>query len=315
MRNAFADEALRLAEVEPRLVLVTADIGNRLFDKFKARFPERFFNCGVAEANMTGVAAGLALDGFLPITYTIAPFVTTRCLEQIRVDLCYHRLPVIVTAVGAGYSYASLGATHHACEDIALLRALPEMRVVCPGDSLELRALLRCLMLHPDGPAYLRLGKKGEPVVHSAPPELRVGRALPIRLGDKVTILSTGNLLPVAVEAAALLDAQGMETGVTSFHTVKPLDEQHLEEVFARCQLVVTLEEHSRLGGLGGAVAEWVSDRPEWPRARLLRLGTPDSFPHEAGEQHYFRQKFALDAAGVARSVSQRLKQSAGCTP
>ena len=310
MRNAFADEAFKLAEIEPRFVLVTADIGNRLFDKFKARFPDRFFNCGVAEANMTGVAAGLALDGFLPVTYTIAPFVTTRCLEQIRVDLCYHNLPVVVTSVGAGYSYASLGATHHACEDIAFLRCLPEMRVICPGDSWELRGALRALFADPIGPAYLRLGKKGEPVIHSGPLDFEIGRAIVLHESAEVALLSTGNLLPEALQAAEMLRQSGLGAGVTSFHTVKPLDEDHLHEVFARCRLVVTIEEHSRLGGLGGAVSEWVSDLPEWPQARLLRLGTPDHYPHEGGEQEYFRKQFGLNAAGIASQIQDTLTRS-----
>lgn len=303
MRNAFVDEIFKLAQQDSRIVLVTADIGNRLFDKFKASFPQRFFNCGVAEANMTGVAAGLALEGFLPLTYTIAPFVTTRCLEQIRVDLCYHNLPVIVTAVGAGYSYASLGATHHACEDIAFLRCLPEMRVVCPGDSIELRCALRQLLRSANGPAYLRLGKKGEPVVHNSEPPFEVGKALVVRPGRLVALLSTGNLLPEAVAAARLLSEQGIEAEVTSFHTVKPLDQDYLKRVFGEFELVVTLEEHSLLGGLGGAVSEWVCDQLHWPKARLVRCGTPDRYPHEAGDQEYYRRQFGLDGASIARRV------------
>src|SRR6185437_5126918 len=134
MRNAFADELTKLGRADPRVVMLSGDIGNRLFDKFKAACPDRFYNCGVAEANMMGVAAGMAMSGLKPVAYTITPFVTTRCLEQIRVDVCYHNVPVTVVSVGAGMAYASLGPTHHACEDIALLRALPNMKIVCPAD-------------------------------------------------------------------------------------------------------------------------------------------------------------------------------------
>src|SRR5262245_37500104 len=162
MRNAFAAEVTALAGQDERVVLLMGDIGNRLFNDFRDRHPERFFNCGIAEANMTGMAAGMAACGLRPVTYTIAPFVTTRCLEQVRVDVCYHRLPVTIVGVGAGLSYASLGATHQACEDIAFLRALPGMTVVCPADPLEVRLALRAALRHP-GPVYLRLGKKGEP--------------------------------------------------------------------------------------------------------------------------------------------------------
>src|SRR2546430_5284860 len=164
MRNAFATEITSLASEDERLVLLSGDIGNKLFDGYKEKFPERFFNCGVAEANMMGMAAGMALSGMRPITYTITPFTTTRCFEQIRVDVCYHNVPVIIVGVGGGLSYASLGATHHSCEDIALLRMLPNMTVICPGDAIEVRGALRAALRH-DGPVYIRLGKKGEPIV------------------------------------------------------------------------------------------------------------------------------------------------------
>src|SRR5262245_50146263 len=166
MRNAFADELTKLGRADDRVVMLSGDIGNRLFDKFKDACPDRFYNCGVAEANMMGVAAGMALSGLRPVAYTITPFITTRCLEQIRVDVCYHNVPVTIVAVGAGMAYASLGPTHHACEDISLLRSLPNMKVVCPADAHEVRAAMRAAM-HQDGPVYIRLGKKGEPNVHA----------------------------------------------------------------------------------------------------------------------------------------------------
>lgn len=201
MRNAFAAEVTALAAADERVVLLSGDIGNRLFDRFKEQHPERFFNCGVAEANMMSVAAGLALSGLRPVTYTITPFTTTRCLEQIRVDVGYHHAPVTIVGVGGGLSYASLGATHHSCEDIAFLRAIPGMTVLCPGDAMEVRWAMRAA-LGQDGPVYIRLGKKGEPVIHEAVPSIAIGEALPVRAGDDVCLIVTGNLLPVALEAA-----------------------------------------------------------------------------------------------------------------
>ena len=201
MRNAFVQQLEQLAESDDRIVLLMGDIGNRMFDRFKARHPDRFYNCGVAEANMMSVAAGMALCGLRPIVYTIVPFVTTRCLEQIRVDVCYHQAPVIIVGVGGGLSYAGLGTTHHSCEDIAFLRVLPHMKVVCPGDSFEVRAAL-AEALGQDSPVYLRLGKKGEPVVHDRLPDLEIGKGLTLRRGDEIVILSTGNLLPTAVEVS-----------------------------------------------------------------------------------------------------------------
>ena len=308
MRNAFADEVTRLGAADARVMLLSGDIGNKLFDRFRERAPERFLNCGVAEANMLGVAAGLALSGLRPVVYTITPFTTTRCYEQIRVDVCYHRAPVIIVGTGAGLSYAELGPTHHSCEDLAIMRVLPEMTVLAPCDAVELRLALRAA-LSQDGPVYMRIGKKGEPVVHETPPAFTIGRAITVREGERVCILSTGNVMPEALEARTLLQAHGITPRVESFHTVKPLDRDRLREVFAGHELVVTVEEHGRAGGLGSSVAEWLAATGP-ARARLVSLGTSDEFLHEVGSQSYARRWFGLDAESIARRVRDALGAS-----
>ena len=306
MRNAFASEMAALADRDERVVLLMGDIGNRLFNDFRAAHAERFFNCGVAEANMTSMAAGMASCGMRPFTYTITPFATTRCLEQIRVDVCYHHLPVTVVGVGAGLSYASLGATHHACEDIAFLRALPGMIVVCPADPVEVRLAMRAVLAQ-DQPAYIRLGKKGEPVIHKSEPKFVLGKALVLQPGKEVCLLAAGTVLPLAVETAAELGKHGITAEVVSFHTIKPLDEGYLDEAFARFRIVATVEEHSLIGGLGGAVAEWLVDRPQRPPARLLRFGTSDHFMHEAGDQEHARRHYGLTAEQMCQGIVQAL--------
>jgi transketolase len=306
MRNAFADEITKLGAEDPRVVLLSGDIGNKLFDKFKAAAEPRFFNCGVAEANMMGVAAGMALSGLRPVIYTITPFTTTRCLEQIRVDACYHRAPVVIVGTGAGLSYAELGPTHHSCEDMGLLRLLPEMTVLAPCDSVELRAALRAALRH-DGPVYMRIGKKGEPIIHASTPDFRIGRAITLRAGDDVALLSTGNMISPTLEAAAKLADGGVSARVESFHTVKPLDREKLAELFARYPVVATVEEHSVLGGLGGSVAEWLAAQ-DAPRGRLLAFGTEDVFMHEVGSQDYARRKFGLTADNIAARVLAKLR-------
>ena len=298
MRNAFASEITALAARDERIVLLSGDIGNRLFDEFKERYPSRFYNCGVAEANLVGMAAGMAMCGLRPVTYTIASFMTVRCLEQIRVDVCYHQQPIVIAGVGAGLAYAANGGTHHSCEDISLLRALPHMSVVCPGDAVEVRLALQAAMQYA-GPVYLRLGKKGEPVVHQQRPVFAIGKGIVLRAGRDVCLLSTGNMLPVAVEVAEALRRHNVSAQVVSLHTVKPLDEELLTDAFLRFALVVTIEEHSLLGGLGGSVAEWLADRSP-QRARLLRFGTADTFLHEAGEQEHARKLFGLTAPLIA---------------
>ena len=302
MRNAFAKEITELALKDERIVLLSADIGNRLFDDFKAKCPGRFYNCGVAEANMIGVAAGMALSGLRPVCYTITNFITYRCMEQIRVDLCYHDQPVIVVGTGSGLSYASLGGTHQSCEEMGMLRLLPGLAVVAPADSYEVRGGLRAA-LREKGPVYMRIGKKGEPNVHTGIPEFSIGKAIDILPGNDACILSAGTVLPVAVEAAGLLDGRGCSTRVVSFHTVKPLDETLLAEVFSKYKVVATVEEHSVLGGLGGAIAEWLSDQTG-TQARLLRFGTPDEFIHETCEQESARKLSGLTAENIATTIA-----------
>jgi transketolase len=306
MRNAFADEITKLAAADPSVVLLSGDIGNRMFEDFKAAAPGRFFNCGVAEANMIGMAAGLAMNGMRPVAYTITPFLTYRVMEQIRDDLCYHHLPVVLVGTGSGLRYASLGATHHSLEDMAMLRALPGMTVLAPADGLELRACLGDALKR-DGPAYMRIGKKGEQTVHAAQPEAAIGRAFELRSGADLCLLGTGVMVATALEVADLLAKRGVAVSVYSVPTVKPLDEAFLAGVFGRFPLVASLEEHGLIGGFGGAIAEWMADQAEAPSARLLRFGTPDRFMHVAGETHYAQEYFGIAAPQIAERIAQRL--------
>lgn len=302
MRNAFAKEITRLAQEDDRVVLLSGDIGNRLFDEFKATCPNRFYNCGVAEANMMGVAAGLALSGLRPVCYTITPFTTYRCMEQIRIDVCYHQAPVIIVGTGAGLSYSALGPTHHSCEEMGMLRLLPGLTVMAPADSFEVQSCLRAALSH-GGPSYLRIGKKGEPRVHAAAPAFQIGHVIPLVDGDEVMLVSTGTMLSVAVAAGERLRATGIAAGVVSMPTVKPLDDAFLRRTFGHARVLATVEEHSILGGLGGSIAEWLADHPS-PATRLLRFGTRDEFLHQVAEQDEARAHFGLTAEAIATTVS-----------
>ena len=305
MRNAFADEITKLAALDERIVLLSGDIGNRLFDNYKAQCPERFFNCGVAEQDMVGVAAGMGLSGLRPVTYTIAPFTTARCFEQIKIDICYHKVPSIITSVGGGLSYASLGPTHHSLEDVGTLRCLPGLTILCPGDAMEVRGALRAA-LKLGGPVYLRLGKKKEPVVHADVPNLVIGKALILSEGDEVCLVSTGNILPNVVATADLLRQQGVSCRVASMHTVKPMDLELLADAFERFKVVAIIEEHGLAGGLSGAVAEWLADHGP-ARARLIRFGTRDEFLHIAGNQAFARKHFGLVPDAMAGRITELL--------
>jgi transketolase len=301
MRNAFAEAVTEIADENQELIMLVGDIGNRLFNNFKEKHPRRFYNCGVAEAGMTGIAAGLASCGLQPITYTITPFNTLRCLEQIRLDVCYPDLPVIIVGTGSGLSYASLGATHHSMEDICILRSLPNMHVICPADIVEVKlALAEALRLK--RPTYIRLGKKGEPGVHKKIPSFIIGKGITIQNGDEIALLGVGNMLSVAMDTAKLLKVKGLSVRVISMHTVKPLDEELLKELFTNYLTIAVIEEHGLAGGTGSAVLEWGSAR----RMDLLKLqcfGGPDKFLTSLGNQQQTRDEIGLNPLAISKKI------------
>ncbi|WP_072622910.1 transketolase family protein [Spirulina major] len=303
MRNAFAKAVTELATQNPDLVLLAGDIGNRMFDGFKSQYPTRFYNCGVAEAGMTGIAAGLAASGLQPITYTITPFNTLRCLEQIRDDVCYPDLPVILVGTGAGLSYANLGATHHSMDDIAALRILPNMHVICPGDPVEV-GLAVTAALELKRPTYIRIGKKGEPVIHHQPPTFHIGQGIVLQEGTDIALVSVGNVLPIAMESAQILTEKGLSIGLVSLHTVKPLDYNLLTDLFNRYHQIVVVEEHGLAGGAGSAILEWGCTQGVDLR-KLRCFAGPDRFLSACGNQQQARAAIGLDPASIIQSLVQ----------
>jgi transketolase len=285
------------------VMLVVCDLGFSVVEAFAARMPLQYLNAGVAEQNMTGLAAGLALSGRIVLTYSIANFPTLRCLEQIRNDVCYHRANVKIVAVGGGFAYGALGVSHHALEDIAIMRALPNMTVLAPADPYEARAATRAAIALP-GPVYLRLGKAGEPAVHQGQPPFEVGRALKIRDGQDLTLISTGGMLAIALETAErLARSHGLEASVLSMHTLRPLDETAVRHAATRSRLIVTVEEHGVVGGLGGAVAEVLAEM-DAPRARLKRIAARSEFLPVVGSQAYLREQTGLTPAAIVAQVT-----------
>jgi transketolase len=304
VRTAFIESLCEVAARDPRVWLVCGDLGYSVLEPFAARFPERYVNAGVAEQNMTGVAAGLALAGKVVFTYSIANFPVMRCLEQIRNDVCYHRLDVKVVAVGGGVAYGSAGYTHHGVEDLAVMRAMPNMVVCAPGDPLETRALVP-LIAAASGPCYLRLGKAGEPKVHATPPSLAIGRAVPVRDGHDAALVTTGGVLALTVAAHEALARAGLACAVYSFPTVEPLDDATLRDLSARFPLVVALEEHGR-GGFTSAVAEALLDAGYRGSFAKIRLGTDPIT--RAGSQDALRAASGLSVDGITRVVTHRLR-------
>jgi transketolase len=308
MRSAFFRALMAIAEHDSRVCLVVGDLGFGVVEPFAERFPGRFLNVGVAEQNMTGVAAGMAMCGKVVFTYSIANFPTLRCVEQIRNDVCYHRADVKVVAVGGGFAYGALGMTHHATEDLAILRSLPGMTVVAPGDPIETELVTRAIVKHP-GPCYLRLGRAGEPTVHAGVPDFELGKAIVVREGSDLTLISTGGMLQTAVQVAERLAKPGLHARVLSMHTIKPLDRDAVLGAARQTGAIFTLEEHSVIGGLGGAVAEVLAESGEL-RVPFRRIGLPSEFSSHIGSQEYLRDCNGLSASAIVDTVRATLTSS-----
>ncbi len=254
MRKAFIETLVQLCEQDTRIWLLTGDLGYSVLEGFAARFPERYVNVGVAEQNMAGIAAGLSLSGKIVFIYSIANFPTLRSLEQIRNDICYHAQNVKIVSVGGGMAYGPAGYTHHAIEDLAIMRSLPNMTIVAPGDPVETRLATRSIV-NWDGPCYLRLGKSSEPVVHPSDPELRIGKAILVQAGQDVTLISTGSMLKPVWDAAELLQQKGISARVLSLHTIRPLDDDAIMHAATETQGIVCVEEHRSPGVVFSSVA------------------------------------------------------------
>lgn len=305
MRNSFIQELCDLAATDERIWLVCGDLGYSVLEAFSTRFPNRYLNAGVAEQNMTGIAAGLAMVGKTVFTYSIANFPVMRCLEQIRNDVCYHNLNVKVVSVGGGLAYGSQGYTHHGVEDLAVMSVLPNMSVAAPADPIEARAITR-MMASMEGPAYLRIGKAGEPLLHDPDTDIYWGKAISVRTGSTLTLISTGGMLETTLKAADLLIAQGHSVAVLSMPFLVPLDEHAIADAARATGVIITVEEHGH-GGLGSAVGETLARLGEPVVFHPIRLGrAPIKL---AGTQDALRASQGLDAPSIAQTAAAALQR------
>lgn len=299
MRTAFVDTLCRIAEEDDRIWLLTGDLGFSVLERFAQRFPDRFVNAGVAEQNMTGLAAGLGATGKVVFTYSIANFPTLRCLEQIRNDVCYHQVAVKVVAVGGGLAYGSAGYSHHAVEDLAIMATLPNMAVFAPGDPVEARLVTQAAVQH-GGPCYLRLGKAGEPLIHQQPPVFEFGKAITVRDGGDVAILSTGGMLGAAVRAADILATRGISSLVLSLPTLVPFDEAGVVAAGRRTGRMITVEEHGP-GALADLVAMTLALHAVQTRFSPLRL--PREACTVAGSRSELLATYGLSMQAIINAV------------
>ena len=306
MRVACIDMVHVLAKADPRVVFIGSDLSPGLLAGMQKEFPDRYYMEGIAEAHVIGMAAGLALEGYVPYVNTIATFITRRCYEQVAVDLCLHDLPVRLIANGGGLVYAPLGPTHEAIEDIAIMRALPNMTVVAPADAEEMKRFMAVSLDWPH-PIYIRLAKGGDPVVTPADQRFAIGRGYLLREAQghrrPVLLVGTGVATTAALEAARRLAAEGTEAFVLHLPTVKPLDESFLLDLARDARLVVTIEEHTRIGGLGSAVTDALVEGLEGRLPPIRRIALPDSFMHDYGSQESLMRSHGISAEQIAATV------------
>ncbi|OQS35225.1 transketolase [Chromobacterium haemolyticum] len=304
-RGVFGQAILAVAEHHPNMIAVSADLGNSSgLDRFKKAYPEQFLNIGIAEQNMIGVAAGMAKEGYNVFATSFAPFIAMRASEQVRMNLGYMGMNVKAVAIGSGVSMAFLGNSHYGIEDMAVMRAIPNLTVVCPADCAEIFKTMQAAARF-DGPMYIRLtGAVGNPPVYTADYSFEIGKAVTLREPGDVTFIATGSMVHESLEAAKLLEQTGVSAGVINMHTIKPLDVAALGTALERAKLLVTVEEHSVIGGLGSAVAEYKAAKRQAPPQ--LILGLPDAFD-VTGDYRFLLERHGLVAAKIAEKVQTAL--------
>lgn len=306
MRDTFVRTLVSLAKENKNIELVTGDLGFGVLKPFWEQCPDQFTNAGIAEQNMTSLAAGMALEGKTVFTYSIGNFPTLRCLEQIRNDCAYHKADVKIVCVGGGFVYGSLGMSHHATEDLAVMRALPDVVVMAPADLVEAEECVRALTKY-NGTAYLRLGRGGEKRIHEKIEKFEIGKAIKVHDGEDIAIFSTGAIFEEVTTAYIELLEEGFSPAVYTFPTVKPIDRAVIECVAEKFNLIVAIEEHNTVAGFGGAVAEVIAEMGE-KKARLLRIGLNDEYSITVGDQKYLRRQYNMNAVAIVDKIQHLVK-------
>lgn len=301
MRDTFVRTLVELAKEDKNIELLTGDLGFGVLQPFWEKCPDQFTNAGIAEQNMTSVAAGMALTGKNVFTYSIGNFPTLRCIEQIRNDCAYHNANVKVVCIGGGFVYGSLGMSHQATEDLAILRALPNVVVLAPADLIEAEECTKALAKY-KGTAYLRLGRGGEKRIHDKIENFQIGKAIKVCDGAKIAIFSTGAIFEEVTVAKDVLKAKGINPAVYTFPTVKPIDKEIIEQIAKDFDLIVTCEEQNVIGGFGSAVAEVMTEMKQ-RNAILLRVGLNDEYSVRVGNQKYLRGQYGIDSEGIVKKI------------
>ncbi|MFC3884666.1 transketolase family protein [Bacillus songklensis] len=308
MRDTFVKTLIDIAKEDKNVHLITGDLGFGVLKPFWEQLPDQFTNAGIAEQNMTSFAAGLALEGKTVFTYSIGNFPTLRAIEQIRNDCAYHNANVKIVCVGGGFVYGSLGMSHHATEDLSIMRALPDVTVLAPGDLVEAEYATRAIYEH-EGTCYLRLGRGGEKRIHDKIDDFQIGKAIKIKDGARVAIFSTGAIFDEAMEAKEILSKDGVNPALYTFPTVKPIDRKTIEECAKKFEFIVTVEEHNVIGGFGSAVSEVMAELAG-TKARIIKVGLNDMYSSIVGSQNYLRDVYGMSSSKIVNRIEEIIAKS-----
>lgn len=301
MRDSFINSIYKVTALNRDVVCIVGDLGAFLLRHYIKDFPENYYNLGAAEQNIVGVASGLALSGKIPFIYSITPFITARTFEQIKIDVCYNNANVKIVGIGSGVSYGTMGSTHHSLEDIAIMRSLPNMVVLSPSDPAEVEEAVSSAVIH-NGPVYLRLALQSSPLEYNKK-KFKIGKARVIKEGQDAAIIATGEMVGVALEAAKALEEKQINCYVINMHTLKPIDEQIVLELSEKCKAIVTIEEHSVIGGLGSAVSSVLSQNIK-SKSVLKIMGFNDVFCKEySADKFKIFEKYGLSVNDLIKQV------------
>jgi transketolase len=306
MRDAFVKKLTELAREDSDIMFLTGDLGFGVFDDFEKEFPNQYLNVGVAEQNMTGIAAGLGLEGKKVFTYSIANFSTLRCLEQIRNDAAYHEVNLTVVSSGGGFTYGALGMSHHATEDLAIMRALPDVTVLAPSTAWEAYHATKAIT-ETSGVGYLRIEKGGIKEPADKNTDFIIGKSIQMAAGEDLTIITCGRIIEECLEAAKLLKKRGITANVVSMHSIKPIDSNSILSYAKNTNNIITVEEHNKSGGLGSAVSEVLTDN--FSSCKLLRIALEDKYSSIVGSQDYLRSIYKLDAIEIEKKSIELIEK------
>lgn len=307
MRSTFVNTLTQLARKNDKVICVIGDTGFSVFEEFEKEFKERFINVGIAEQNFVSVGAGLAAMGMKPYIYNVVSFMTLRSMEEIVLDICYQENPVVLVGVGGGHAYGPAGPTHHAYFDIAMMRMMPNMTVVCPADPVEMKAVMEVSENY-DKPLYIRIGRSIDPVVHQGSISFEIGKGICMKEGADGVLFATGTMVKDAVCACDLLKNMGIDLALYSMHTIKPIDISLIQRCMQQYPAIFTLEEHSLNGGLGSAVEDAILQNKENNNIIFKKFGFPDTFAPVTGSREYLNAYYGLDAQSVAEQIRGMLK-------